>query len=483
MLFWTAAAAMTLGALLLLLLPLLRNRGGAADDRAAYDLEVYRDQMDELERDVSRNLITSAQADAAKTEIGRRMLATAHNAAGHHSGGQNSKSGEHPKPVSSGSLMLTRILAALMIIGVPLGTLAMYGSVGRPDAPAQPLASRNLDAERGGPSADMLAALEKLRSGLEANPDDPQGWTILGQAYARMGRLSEGAAALRKAVELAPDSVEVLGAYGEVLVSNNGGTVPAPAVEVFDRILTLEPREPRARFFTGLARQQAGDRQGALERWRSLIAESPADAPWVPVVRSHLTQLAQDLKLDPAQIIPQPLPPSTAGAGNEGGSPDADNQMATDQMVRGMVDQLITKLEANPDDVRGWMMLARSHGVLGEPDKAIAAAARAVALAPERADVQIAYASAQLAGMAGAGAASAMPDRPMPDAAVAALKKALEIEPANTEALWLLGLDAANRSDRDTATALWSRLMEQFKPDSPEYAVLRERIDGLKKGG
>ena len=472
MLFWTIAAGMTVGALLLLLLPLLRNRNGAADDRAVYDLEVYRDQLDELERDVSRNLITPAQADAARAEIGRRMLSAA---------GKTGIAPEKPAPAgveTAGSRNLTRVLVALMIIGVPVGSLALYGSVGRPDAPAQPLASRNLDAERGGPPADVLAAVEKLRNALENDPSDPQGWTILGQAYARMGRLEDGVKALRKAAELAPDNVEILGAYGEVLVSANGGTVPALAVETFDRILTIQPREPRARFFAGLARQQAGDRQGALERWRSLMAESPADAPWVPVVRSHLTQLAQDLKLDPAQVIPAPLPATTAQQAQQGQTGDNQapaEQAGTDQMVRGMVNQLIAKLEANPGDVRGWLMLARSHGVLGEPEKAVAAATKALELAPHQADVQVAYATAHLLGTDS--------EAPLPDIAVGALNKALEIDPNSTDALWLLGLDAANRKNIDQASSLWTRLIGQFKPESPEYAVLRERIDGLKKGG
>lgn len=479
MLFWIVAAALTAAVVLLIVPPLLRKTEGAAEERAAYDLEVYRDQLGELERDQGRGLISEAQAAAARAEIGRRMLAIADHGKGSAKDGAKGKAtARAPRSAMA--------LAALLAVLLPLGTLAVYGKLGRPELPAQPLASRNLDHERGGPPKTVLAAMDKLKAQLAETPDDPQGWAILGQAYAKMGRLPEAADALGKAVALAGDDLELLGSYGEVLISANGGTVPEEARKTFDRVLAKDPTEPRARFYSALARFQAGDTKDALERWSALLAESHADAPWVPVVRTQIAEAAKALNLDPAKVTPQPLPaqqppPVAQDQGQNQGQGQAQGQAGGEdqqQMIRGMVDGLAARLEANPDDVDGWLRLSRSYGVMGESAKAIDAARKARERAPQRPDVLVAYASALLS----AEPRSSKPG-PMPEEAVASLRQALAAEPDNRDALWLLGLNAAGIGRTAEATDLWTRLLAQFKPEEPEYTLIRARLDSLKAGG
>jgi len=462
MLFWIVAAVMTAGVVMLIVPPLLKTQPRTADPRSAFDLEVYRDQLTELERDQARGLISEAQAAAAKAEIGRRMLAVA-----------EEKSDTAAAPSAPRS---AKILAGLLVIALPLGALAVYGKLGRPELPAQPLASRNLEQERGGPPKNVLAAMDKLKAQLEQSPDDPQGWSILGQAYAKMGRYPEAADALRKAAALSKNDPEILGTYAEVLTTGNGGTVPEEARDAFDAILSKDPKEPRARFYAALARFQSGDLKGALERWRALMAESPADAPWVPVVQAQIQQVAQALNLDPASVMPKPLPPEQASAAQNQESGAAPQEQ--DQMVRGMVAGLAAKLEANPADVDGWLKLARSYGVLGERQKAVEAARKAKEQAPNRPDALVAYASAILS-------AEPRTDKPgaMPAEAVKALQQALSAEPTNRDALWLLGLNAAGIGQTAQASELWTRLLAQFQPSDPEYALIRTRIESLTAGG
>lgn len=473
MLFWIFAAVLTAAVLLLLVPPLLRS-AGSGPDREEFDREVYRDQLDELERDRARGLINDAQAEAAKAEIARRMLATVEK-------GGNAGA---PKTARSG-----RLLAVLLALVLPVGALAVYGSVGRPDLPAQPLASRNLEQERGGPPKSVLAAMDKLKAQLAENPNDLQGWLILGQAYAKMGRNADAADALRHAVALNKDDVEIQGLFGETLVSANDGMVPEEAVAAFDAVLAKEPKDPRARFFAALARFQAGDQQGALDRWSALMAESPADAPWVPVVRDQIREAAVALNLDPAKVTPQPLPPEQkeqAAQGQPGGpqaapnaAPNAPANMGgQDEMIRGMVANLAARLDADPSDVDGWLKLARSYGVLGEPAKALDAARKARERAPERADVQVAYANAVLQTQP----RNETP-KPLPEEVTSALRLALKAEPDNKDALWLLGLDAMMSGRKDEAADHWGKLITQFKPSDPEYTLLKGRLDALKAGG
>ncbi len=470
MLFWIFAAVLTAAVLLLLVPPLLRS-AGSGPDREEFDREVYRDQLDELERDRARGLINDAQAEAAKAEIARRMLATAE------------KDGNAGAPTTARS---GRLLAVLLAVLLPVGALAVYGSVGRPDLPAQPLASRNLEQERGGPPKSVLAAMDKLKAQLAENPNDLQGWLILGQAYAKMGRNADAADALRHAVALNKDDVEIQGLFGETLVSANDGMVPEEAVAAFDAVLAKEPKDPRARFFAALARYQAGDQQGALDRWSALMAESPADAPWVPVVRDQIREAAVALNLDPAKVTPQPLPPEqkeqaqeTAPNAQANAQANAQSNMAgQDEMIRGMVANLAAKLDADPSDVDGWLKLARSYGVLGEPAKALDAAGKARERAPERADVQVAYANAVLQTQP----RNETP-KPLPEEATSALRLALKAEPDNKDALWLLGLDAMMSGRKDEAADHWGKLITQFKPSDPEYTLLKGRLDALKAGG
>ena len=472
MLFWIFAAVLTAAVLLLIVPPLLRT-AGSGPDREEFDREVYRDQLDELERDRARGLINDAQTEAAKAEIARRMLATAEKSAANGGGG-----GVPPRSA--------RILAVLLALVLPVGALAVYGSVGRPDLPAQPLASRNLEQERGGPPKSVLAAMDKLKAQLAENPSDLQGWLILGQAYAKMNRNADAADALRHAVALNRDDVEVQGLFGETLVSANDGMVPEEAVAAFDAVLAKEPKDPRARFFAALARFQAGDQQGALDRWSALMAESPADAPWVPVVRDQIREAAVALNLDPAKVTPQPLPPEqkeqaqpAAPNAQANAQPNAQgNAAGQDEMIRGMVANLAARLDADPSDVDGWLKLARSYGVLGDTAKALDAARKARERTPERADVQVAYANAVL---------QTQPrndtPKPLPEEATSALRLALKAEPENKDALWLLGLDAMMSGRKDEAADHWGKLITQFKPSDPEYTLLKGRLDALKAGG
>lgn len=464
MLFWIFAAVLTAAVLLLIVPPLLRT-AGSGPDREEFDREVYRDQLDELERDRARGLINDAQTEAAKAEIARRMLATAEKSAANGGGG-----GVPPRSA--------RILAVLLALVLPVGALAVYGSVGRPDLPAQPLASRNLEQERGGPPKSVLAAMDKLKAQLAENPSDLQGWLILGQAYAKMNRNADAADALRHAVALNKDDVEVQGLFGETLVSANDGMVPEEAVAAFDAVLAKEPKDPRARFFAALARFQAGDQQGALDRWSALMAESPADAPWVPVVRDQIREAAVALNLDPAKVTPQPLPPEQKEQAQPAAPNAQGNTAGQDEMIRGMVANLAARLDADPSDVDGWLKLARSYGVLGDTAKALDAARKARERAPERADVQVAYANAVLQSQP----RNDTP-KPLPEEATSALRLALKAEPENKDALWLLGLDAMMSGRKDEAAAHWGKLIAQFKPSDPEYTLLKGRLDALKAGG
>jgi cytochrome c-type biogenesis protein CcmH len=154
-------------------------------------------------------------------------------------------------------------------------------------------------------------------------------------------------------------------------------------------VLELDPTSPQARFLLAVDRAQQGDLRAAAQGWVDLLALSPADAPWLPVVREHLQQAARQAGIDPATIQPsaeaRALAAATAAPAPAPSTADvaAAMEMTPDgraQMIRGMVERLAARLQDNPDDLEGWRRLARAYQVLGDTAKASAARARIDAL-------------------------------------------------------------------------------------------------------
>lgn len=457
-LFWIVAAVLTAGVVALLLPPLLRPRA-AGHRRAEYDLEVYRDQLTELERDQSRGLIGAEQAAAARAEIGRRMLTVA----GEGLGGK--KAADSESTVAKG-------LAVALVVVIPVGALALYLPLGHPDLPAQPLAGRNLDAERAASAsataADGAKALAQLKGYLEKNPEDGNAWTTLGKVLASLRRYEESAGAYRRAVALAPTNPDLLGSYAEMLTKANKGALTDESRTAFESVLAKAPGDPRARYYLAVDRAEAGDPQGALDRLVALAADAPADAGWLPPVRQRITELATLLGKDPAAVMPQPKP-----AENPVAAAAPEDRTA---MVRGMVEGLAAKLEANPADIDGWMRLARSYQVLGDKDKANQALKRAADQAPENVDVLMAYAETLLDGIPEDG-----PPGPLPPAFIQIMRTIRSIDPENMDALWFLGLEAATAGRPTEAADLWTRLLTKFDPSSEDYTQVKTRLDALSK--
>ncbi len=287
-----------LGAVLLAL-PLIGNRPPPSD-RAAFDRTVFRDQLDELERDVARGVINQGDAEAARTEIQRRILATAE---------AEKTSGATPK-ASHGA----RGLIAAVAILAPLAAGAIYLALGSPDLPGQPFAAREPAPDApAGPTTEqigrMVAALERR---LAEKPDEIQGWIILTTAYLRVGRPADAEKAFRRALELAGDDkahgASIASNYGESLVAMAGGRVTPAAKSAFEKALELSPKNPAAGYYLGLAQLQAGDVKGAIAVWRRIADGAPEDAPWLAELKNRIERLVKQQGNVPGQTPPAPGP-------------------------------------------------------------------------------------------------------------------------------------------------------------------------------
>lgn len=273
-----AMLAMTLLAMALLLGPLVLNRRAAAS-RDAYNLAVYRDQLAEIDRDVGRGVLEPGDAEVAKAEIGRRILALT------------------PAQAPAATSRSPLAFAALAVILLPFAAWTLYWDLGSPGLPDEPH-----DAVAAGQHLDIDAALQQLNAHLAAHPDDLKGWLLLARTERDLGRYTEAADGYRHAVELSNQNPEIAGDWGEAQVLAAGGSVTPEAAAAFKIALADPASAPRSRFYLALADYQAGDVKKALQEWVDLEADSPADATWLPMLRKEIAQAADKLGVDPATL-------------------------------------------------------------------------------------------------------------------------------------------------------------------------------------
>ena len=346
---------MTLFATAATIRPLLRVDKPAVAPRPLHDAEVYRSQLAELEADLSRGAIGAEEASTARAEIARRLL----------------KSEEAARSVGpddarrNGRLAILAGLAVALFL--PVGTFLFYDRAGAPDLNDLPLADRTPPADPNDISA-MMAAVERR---LAENPDDLAGWSVAAPVYLRLGEADKAVAAYRNTLRLGPPSAEKQAGLGEALVQKAGGEVTEEARQVFQQALALEPDLPAARFYLALGLSQAGRYAEAKEAWAALIAASPQGAPWL--------NLAQGALSDADAKLGQPAPGPDASAIEAASALSEGDRQA---MIEGMVSQLASRLDAEPQDADGWRRLIRSYAVLGRKAEAEAAGRRALGVFP-----------------------------------------------------------------------------------------------------
>lgn len=449
-------AMLAFAALLPIVLPLLRP-APPTPDAAAYDQAVYRDQLRELDRDLVRGVLTPAEAQSARLEIQRRLLAAADT---------------DPAPVVRASARLSGALAIGLVALIGLGSVGLYLHLGVP--------TRNdmTAAREEGQRMEVQRMIVKLRERLVTEPNNADAWAMLGRAAAALADWQEAVDSYQRALTLTSDpSADLLAAYGEVLAARAGGVVTAQARQSFQAALVADPANGMARFYMAVSAAQDGDPKAAIDLLQGLAADLPADAPVRPEIARRLAAFAAQAGVAvPPLAAGQPVAAALAG-------PDEETMAAArnlpegerKEMIRGMVARLAERLEKHPSDADGWMRLGRSWSVLGEAEKSADAYEKAAALRPDDPWLPLRAVEALLKGRA-------MTD-PIPPRAVEILRRVEAVKPDEPAVLWYLGLVAAREGQRDQGIAYWRRLLAQLPPESPDARMVRTAIDALGQGG
>jgi cytochrome c-type biogenesis protein CcmH len=379
LIFWLVIAAMTVAALALVLTPLvLRHR--RAPRRVEFHMAIYRDQLDELENDRARGLVGKDQSEAARLEIQRRMLAAAKR-----DGGDTADTDATEQVATPGSAVRRWLVMASVGAAVPALAVALYLALGSPGTPGQPFSGV---AQQGGGASgqDMAgqtveAAIANLAQRLEQNPNDLQGWLLLGRSLISLNRHAEAAQAFATAVRLSNGDPDIIGSMAEALVFAAEGIVTADALTAFETVLGVNPDDPAAQYYIGISLTQQGRPGEALDMWRKLAAETPADALWRGNLVTWMRRAAKETGIELGSIPSAPASARQPGPSQDdvAAAADMSPEERTD-MIRSMVAQLAARLVEEPDDLEGWERLASSYRVLGENAKAAAAEQRATEL-------------------------------------------------------------------------------------------------------
>lgn len=278
-LFWLAAAALVALAFIFLLPPLLRNSARGAVTHASANLQVLRDQLRELDGDLSRGTISATQHAQAKQELEQRLI---------------EEVGIDTVASAPVALPAKRMLAVLLALAIPVAAGAIYWLLGNP-------AALNPETRTGFTEADLaqrqkvMELTQKLEAKMRERPDDPLGWVMLGRAYKMTERYEESVTALARAAQLKPDDPDVQTEYAEAIMMVQSGRLDSAGEAALQRALRVDPANQRALALAGTAAYEGKQFAQAIKYWDQLLKLVPPETELAKSIEAGIAQARSDL--------------------------------------------------------------------------------------------------------------------------------------------------------------------------------------------
>jgi len=368
--FLAVAGVVALLVLVLVFAPVLTGRV-RGDRRASHDMQVYRDQLREIELDETRGILSAEEARGTKVEISRRLLAAADAEAA------EAEAAMAPRAIS-------RLVAPTLIVASLAGVWALYSRIGAPGYPDLPLEIRleriaearanrpdqaaveaMIAADAAGPTAvtpspEDQALLDQLETVLADRPGEVQGQRLMARSLGSLGRWSEAHLAQEKVIEILGDDVAAtdLVEWAELMILATNGYVSPEAEAALGRALELDAGNPLGRYYSGLVLLQDGRPEETYRLWIALLRESPPDAPWIMPIEAQIGEVAALAGLPAPELAPGPTRAEIDAAGEM-------SEGDRDAMIGEMVGQLAERLATEGGPPREWARLIRSLGVVG----------------------------------------------------------------------------------------------------------------------
>ena len=435
MLLWSIIIVLLLVSLAGILYPLYRGKD-TLETREAYDANIFKDQLKAIDREVSEGQLEKADAESARIEISRKLLAAA------------DKAEQHPSMQAQGR-QLSQFTAMVIALGVPLVAVGLYLQVGSPDLGDLPLEARVKTA----PAKTKIAALiARAEQRLVENPGDGNGWEIMAPIYLRHEMYGKAANAYKNSMKLLGSNADRLSGLADAMVLANDNIVGDEVLPILKRAIKADPNHPKPRFWMGLYYEQNNKFKQAEEIFTILLKNADAQAGWRPTVVVRLNEVRKKQGLPPTKIAsaqPPVLPKiqlgnarkstkapqkETAMNGPSAADIKAAGQMSAgdrQSMINNMVSRLSTRLKTEGGDLKSWMRLVNVLNVQGKKAEALVAVQDAKNNL--RNDKQ---ASAQLDALASRlGLAPAPVSQPLPGPSAADIKAAGQMSAGDRQSM------------------------------------------------
>ncbi|MEM7295929.1 MAG: c-type cytochrome biogenesis protein CcmI, partial [Pseudomonadota bacterium] len=369
MIFWSVALLIGLGTALYISRAARLARAEAVDlvaEARARDLAVYKDQLKEVDRDLSRGVLDVSQAEQARTEVARRILAVdrARSAA--------------PALAGTDAAWVVPVLAGITVLGA-IGSYAFIGAPGYGDMPLERRIEAAAERAKERPSlteliledpapeettGQLAELIAQLRTALAERPDDVEGHRLLARNEAALGRYNAAIAAQTRVIDLLGAQTtagDVMG-LAELQLAVGAGYVSPEAEASLRRVLTLDPNHSEARYGMGLYYAQVGRPDAAFRLWNPLLAEGPEQAPWIAPIRLNIEEIARRAGVPRYR---QPTPVRGPSADDIAAAAELSSE-AQREMIVAMVAGLSARLADEGGPPEEWMRLIQAYAVLGD---------------------------------------------------------------------------------------------------------------------
>ena len=381
--FWMLAGLLSLLIGAALVMAAWRSRE-ETDPAAAYDLQVYRDQLREIDKDLARGTLTEDEAERTRTEVARRVL-EADRAL--QATGRSAHAGR-----------AQRISVLVGVIVVIAGAFGLYRTIGAPGYPDLPIETRislveqaraerpsQIEAEtdtqqpaRQDPDPRRAELVAQLRETMDTHPDEPEGLRLLAFEEARIGNYIAARTAQQHLLEVLGDQATAQNKLdlAEMMFLAAGGYVSPEAEALLNAVLQEDRSNGAARYYVGLMYAQQGRPDLGYPIWRNLLADSEPDAPWLVPIREQIEIVAAmagdnisvaDLPQPPLPSQPGQPGPSAEDIENAGAMTPEDRQAMIENMVAGLSDRLANE-GGTPQE---WARLISAYIVLGQLERAV----------------------------------------------------------------------------------------------------------------
>ena len=294
--FWVTAVLLAAGALLFVLPPLLgRRRAGPGATREATNVAIYRDQLRELEADLTAGTLARDQYDAARRELESRLLDDVR------------VSGTGARAAKPG-----RMAAVATGIAIPLAAILLYLAVGTPNA-LLPRPAGGGGEGHGITQQQIEGMADRLAARLAENPEDATGWAMLGRTYSVLNRYPEAVSAYANAVKRSPPDAQLLADYADALAMTQGRRLQGEPERIIAQALKVDPRNVKALALAGTVAFEKKDFKGAIVQWRKILEVVPPDSDMADSIRDSIAD-AENLSGGTAKAQPAPKPAAVASA-------------------------------------------------------------------------------------------------------------------------------------------------------------------------